>query len=75
MVWADTRLQIVMDIANLIYGEAINLQTDLERLARFVIDCEAECRFNPWRMLPCAEEAIAKYLPPDAHETSSGRCE
>ena len=34
MVWADTRLQIVMDIANLIYGEAINLQTDLERLAR-----------------------------------------
>jgi hypothetical protein len=33
-VWASTRLQIVMDIANLLYAEAIQLQSDLERLAQ-----------------------------------------
>ncbi len=32
-VWADTRLQIVMDMANLLYAEAIQLQAEQERLA------------------------------------------
>jgi hypothetical protein len=33
-VWADTRLQIVMDIANLLYAEAIQLQGDAEHLSQ-----------------------------------------
>jgi len=34
VVWEGTRLQIVMDIANLLYAEAIQLQGDLEQLAQ-----------------------------------------
>ena len=33
-VWASTRLQIVMDIANLLYAEAIQLQGDAEHLGQ-----------------------------------------
>jgi hypothetical protein len=33
-VWANTRLQIVMDIANLLYAEAIQLQGDAEHLGQ-----------------------------------------
>ena len=33
-VWANTRLQIVMDIANLLYAEAIQLQGDVEHLGQ-----------------------------------------
>jgi len=38
-------------------------QIDIEELTRFVIACQPECQFNPWRMLPCADEAIATFLP------------
>ena len=33
-VWASTRLQIIMDMANLVYVEAIQLQSDLERMVQ-----------------------------------------
>ena len=34
----------------------------IEELARYVIDCYPECRFNPWRMLPSAESAMEMTL-------------
>ena len=37
-VWASTRLQIIMDIANLLYAEAIQLQSELERMAQLTDD-------------------------------------
>ena len=46
---------------------------DIEDLTRFVIGCQPECEWNPWRMLPCADEAIAKFLPPEAHKMARGR--
>ena len=36
---------------------------DIEELTKFVIACQPECEYNPWRMLPCADEAIAAFLP------------
>ena len=36
---------------------------DIEELTKFVVSRQPECEFNPWRMLPCADEAIAAYLP------------
>ena len=46
---------------------------DVEALTQFVIDCQPECEFNPWRMLPCAEEALRLYLPDRAHERAQNR--
>ena len=46
---------------------------DIEQLAHHVIGCHGRCRFNPFRMLPAAEEAIAKYMPPDGHLMANGR--
>ena len=34
---------------------ALTTGIDIEQLTTFVIGCHAECQFNPWRMLPCAE--------------------
>ena len=46
---------------------------DVEAITRFVIACQPECQFNPWRMLPCADEAIATFLPEGAHDTCKAR--
>ena len=46
---------------------------DIEALTRFVIDCQPECEFNPWRMLPCADEAIATFLPDEVGDTYNYR--
>ena len=46
---------------------------DVEAITRFVIACQPECQFNPWRMLPCADEAIATFLPAGSHATCKGR--
>jgi hypothetical protein len=40
---------------------------EIAELTRFVISCQPECQFNPWRMLPCADEAIATFLPDGMH--------
>ena len=45
----------------------------IEELARYVIDCYPECRFNPWRMLPSAESAMERFLPEDAALLAEGR--
>ena len=45
----------------------------IEELARYVIDRYPECRFNPWRMLPCAESAMERFLPEDAALLAEGR--
>ena len=54
---------------------AASLCTELPigTLAAHVISRQSECEFNPWRMLPCAEEAMARFLPPDAHVRCTGR--
>jgi len=46
---------------------------DIDDLIDFVISCQPICRFNPFRMLPCAEEAIKKYVPDDTHTRISNR--
>lgn len=46
---------------------------NIEELARFVISCQPECEFNPWRMLPCADEAIALFLPEDSYLDAQDR--
>ena len=45
----------------------------IEELARFIIDRQPECRFNPWRMLPCVESAMEHFLPEDAAPMAEGR--
>ena len=45
----------------------------IEELARFIIDRQPECRFNPWRMLPCVESATERFLPDDAASMAQGR--
>ena len=45
----------------------------IEELARFVIDCQPECEFNPWRMLPCAELAIETFSPVDHYLLAQNR--
>ena len=46
---------------------------DVEELTRFVIACQPECEFNPWRMLPCAQEAIDIFLPEGSHIAACNR--
>ena len=52
---------------------ALCADVDIAELASFVIDCREECRFNPWRMFACAEQALDRFLPCDAHLHSQGR--
>ena len=52
---------------------ALCADVDIAELASFVIDCRDECRFNPWRMFACAEQALDRFLPCDAHLNSQGR--
>lgn len=40
---------------------------NIDELANYVIECHAECQFNPWRMLPVLEAALHKFMPVDAH--------
>ncbi len=52
---------------------ALCLGVNIDELTHFIVSCAPECRFNPWKMLPCCDEAIAAFLPPDAHTASRGR--
>lgn len=46
---------------------------NVEELAKFVIDCQPECEFNPWRMLPCAELAMRRYCPAEGWKRANRR--
>ena len=43
----------------------------IAELACYVIDQQPECKFNPWRMLPCAEAAVDRFLPERAAEMAA----
>jgi hypothetical protein len=43
-------------------GATLALGNSIEELARHIIERQPECEFNPWRMLPCAEAALAQYI-------------
>ncbi len=45
----------------------------IAELACYVVDQQPECKFNPWRMLPCAEAAVDRFLPERAAEMAEGR--
>eukprot|EP00965_Chrysotila_dentata_P151617 5011135-Pleurochrysis_carterae.AAC.1 len=36
----------------------------LSAYLRYVISCHDECQYNPWRILPCLERALATYVVP-----------
>lgn len=46
---------------------------DLHELAKFVIGCQEECKYNPWRMFPCTERALHRFIGSGAHEQANGR--
>uniref|UniRef100_A0A7S2X7T1 PNPLA domain-containing protein n=1 Tax=Lotharella oceanica TaxID=641309 RepID=A0A7S2X7T1_9EUKA len=54
---------------------AASLCADLsiDELVKHVISCQPRCEFNPWQMLPCAEEAMHRFRRPDFYKSFSGR--
>mmetsp|Transcript_2418 Transcript_2418/g.6928 ORF Transcript_2418/g.6928 Transcript_2418/m.6928 type:complete len:269 (-) Transcript_2418:1160-1966(-) len=52
---------------------ALATNVDIYELATFVINCHEECQYNPWRMFPCTEEALHKFISRGAHTLANGR--
>jgi hypothetical protein len=46
---------------------------DVYELAHFVIGCQDECQYNPWRMFPCTERALDQFIGSSAYEQANGR--
>lgn len=52
---------------------ALATGVDIYKLADFVISCQEECQYNPWRMFPCTERALHRFIGSNAHEQANGR--
>ena len=46
---------------------------DIHALASFVISCHGECQYNPWRMFPCTDRALQRFVGQAAHKRANGR--
>eukprot|EP00299_Pterocystis_sp_00344_P009922 c4322_g1_i1.p1 GENE.c4322_g1_i1~~c4322_g1_i1.p1 ORF type:complete len:463 (+),score=102.20 c4322_g1_i1:598-1986(+) len=46
---------------------------DIPEIVSHVLSCQPQCRYNPWNMFPCAERAMERYIPYDAHSQCSGK--
>ena len=52
---------LLMDGGALVAG-ALATGIDIHALASFVISCHGECQYNPWRMFPCTDRALQRFV-------------
>eukprot|EP00467_Chlorarachnion_reptans_P019163 CAMPEP_0114518732 /NCGR_PEP_ID=MMETSP0109-20121206/18602_1 /TAXON_ID=29199 /ORGANISM="Chlorarachnion reptans, Strain CCCM449" /LENGTH=656 /DNA_ID=CAMNT_0001699375 /DNA_START=77 /DNA_END=2048 /DNA_ORIENTATION=- len=54
-------------------GACLCADIDIGKLVSHVIGCQSICEFNPWQMLPCAEQAMDVFRKPGMEKTLTGR--
>jgi len=69
----DDRLAFSGSSGGALVACALCTKMSIADLAVHVVDTQPECKYNPWRMLPCAEAAMTRFLPDDAAEQAQGR--
>lgn len=69
----DDRLAFSGSSGGALVACALCTKISIADLAVHIVDQQPECKYNPWRMLPCAEAAMTRFLPDDAAEMAQGR--
>mmetsp|Transcript_11178 Transcript_11178/g.15588 ORF Transcript_11178/g.15588 Transcript_11178/m.15588 type:complete len:612 (-) Transcript_11178:35-1870(-) len=54
-------------------GATLAAGINVEKIARHVMSCQPECEYNPWKMLPKAEEAMKIFRRPGVEKDLCGR--
>lgn len=69
----DDRLAFSGSSGGALVACALCTKISIADLAVYIVEQQPECKYNPWRMLPCAEAAMTRFLPDDAAELAHGR--